>query len=116
MANDEKCTWIGASGTEYTYFVRSLPFTFNPNQDGNYIFSKKNNKGLWVPIYIGQGDLADRVSDGHHKATCIKNKGATHVHVHLNQTEKDRIAEEADLLGRYTNSYAPDGCNEKAGG
>lgn len=31
-----------------------------------------NEKRLRVPIYIGQGDLADRVSDNHHQAAWIK--------------------------------------------
>ena len=116
MADQPKCTWTGKSGTGYTYYVYPLPVTFNPNQDGNYIYSKTNDEDQWVPIYIGEGDLADRISDDHHQAACIKKKGATHVHVHLNQKQKDRTTEEADLLAYYTNAYKPHGCNEKAGG
>ena len=116
MADHEKCIWTGESGKEYTYYIWHLPADFKPHQDGNYIFSKKNDKGRWVPIYIGQGDLADRVSDDHHQAACIKRKGATHVHVHLNPKEEDRTDEESDLLANYTNAYTPTGCNEKEGG
>jgi len=114
MADHEKCTWTGQSGTEYPYFAWELPANFKDDQDGNYIYSKKNDKGRWVPIYIGEGDLADRISDNHHQAGCIKKKGPTHVR--LNQKEKDRTAEEADLLAHYTNAYTPSGCNEKEGG
>jgi hypothetical protein len=116
MATNEKCIWIGESGTQYTYFIHPLPVNFDPNQDGNYIFSKKNENGKWVPIYIGEGDLAERVNDNHHQAACIKRKGATHVHKHLNPIEANRIAEEEDLLARYANAYAPSGCNQKEGG
>lgn len=116
MAEHETCTWRGESGTDYTYYIWTLPADFKANQDGNYILSKRNDKGLWVPIYIGQGDLAERVSNDHHQADCIRKRGATHVHVHLNKQEKDRTAEEADLLARYTNAYKPYGCNEKEGG
>jgi len=116
MANSEKCNWVGTSGTEYTYFIHALPVNFDANQNGNYIFSKKNDRGKWVPIYIGEGDLADRVSDNHHQAACIGRKGATHVHVHLNAVEAHRTAEEQDLLAHYTNAYAPSGCNQKEGG
>jgi len=116
MAEHPTCDWTGASGTGYTYYIYQLPASFNPNQDGNYIFSKKNTEGRWVPLYIGEGDLVSRVSDSHHQAACIKTKGATHAHVHLNGTEKSRKAEEADLLARYTNAYKPNGCNEKPGG
>ncbi len=115
MATNETCDWTGASGKRYTYHVYSLPTSFNVNQNGNYIFAKiVNNR--WVPIYIGQGDLGNRISDNHHQAKCIVNKGATHVHVHLNTTESARTAEESDLLASYTNAYAPNGCNEKSGG
>jgi hypothetical protein len=116
MTERPKCTWRGASGTDYSYFIYSLPFTFNPNQDGNYIYSRLNDQGKWVPIYIGQGDLADRVSDDHHQGACIKKKGATHVHVHLNGSEGDRTSEEADLLARFANAYKPNGCNDREGG
>ena len=116
MAEHPKCTWTGESGTPYEYFIYPLPFTFNRNQDGNYIYSRKNDQGKWVPIYIGEGDLADRIGDEHHQAACIKRRGATHVHAHLNPDEKDRTAEEADLLANYTNAYKPTGCNDKEGG
>lgn len=107
--------WDGQSGAKYTYHVWELPANFKPNQNGNYIYSKLNQDNKWVPIYIGQGDLKDR-SENHHKAGCINRKGATHIHVHLNSREADRLNEEQDLLAHYTNAYQPDGCNEKEGG
>ena len=110
------CVWKGASGTEYTYSIWKLPASLNPGQDGNYIYAKKNAKGRWVPVYIGEGDLAERSGPGHHKAHCIRQKGATHFHCHLKAGAAARRAEEADLLGRYTNAYAPNGCNEQPGG
>jgi hypothetical protein len=116
VADHPTCIWTGASGTPYTYYIWQLPTTFDPNQDGNYIFAKTNSEGKWVPIYIGEGDLASRVSDSHHQVTCIRNKGATHAHVRTNGNEQARKSEEADLLGRYTNAYKPNGCNEKVGG
>jgi hypothetical protein len=116
MPDQLQCIWTGKSGTGYTYFIHPLPVNFDANQDGNYIYTKQNSQGLWVPIYIGQGDLRDRVSDNHHQAACIKKKGATHVHGRLNPKEKERIAEESDLLANYTNAYTPNGCNEKEGG
>jgi hypothetical protein len=69
-----------------------------------------------VPIYVGEGDLADRVSDEHHQAACIRKKGATHVHAHVNKLQKNRTDEETDLLAHYTNAYKPNGCNDKEGG
>jgi hypothetical protein len=113
MAETSSCNWLGASGTSYRYFIHALPASFNANQPGNYIFAKVNSDKKWEPIYIGQGDLGDRVSDNHHKWACIQSKGATHIHVHTTSSENVRTAEEKDLLANYTNAYAPSGCNEK---
>ena len=110
------CTWIGHSEARYEYTVFQLPVSLDPDQDGNYIYAKKNAEGRWVPVYIGEGDLADRSGSGHHKARCIRQNGATHFHCHLNAVLSARRGEEADLLGRYTNAYAPSGCNERPGG
>lgn len=111
----DTCNWTGASGASYVYHIHSNPPYFDPNQDGNYIYAKMIDN-LWYPVYIGEGCLTDRCGNLHHKANCIANKGATHVHAHLNPTEAIRKAEERDLLGRYTNAYAPIGCNDKIGG
>lgn len=115
MAEKPTVNWIGASGKSYTYHVWPLPVDFNPNQNGNYIYSKLSQDNKWIPVYIGQGDLKDR-TEHHHKAACIRSKGATHVHVHTNSVEANRLAEERDLLANYTYAYDPYGCNEKTGG
>lgn len=115
MANPT-CKWIGASGAEYLYYIHPRDEDITAGQMGNYIYSKENAEGKWVPIYIGEGDLCDRCNDSHHQISCIDGKGATHVHMHLNDDESSRNAEESDLLARYTNAYTPDGCNVKPGG
>jgi len=112
MDTEKTCNWIGKSGKSYRYYIWSLPQSFSPNQDGNYIFAKLVNN-LWVPIYIGQGDLGSRIGPYHHKYNCIYSKGVTHVHVHLNTSRESREAEESDLLAYYTNAFYPHGCNEK---
>ena len=106
--------WTGASGKKYGYWSKKLPFSCDPNQDGNYIFCKVVNN-VWVPVYIGQGDINDRVNDRPHY-NCATGKGATHVHVHTNSAEKDRLSEEQDLLAGHPQAYAPTGCNNKTGG
>jgi hypothetical protein len=116
MTAHAECTWTGASGVAYSYFIWELPADFGANQRGNYIFSKRNSTGKWVPIYIGEGDLATRISHSHHQARCLTESGATHVHVHLNPHEDSRKIEEDDLLNNYSNAYKPRGCNERLGG
>lgn len=115
MNKTKTCTWIGKSGKKYKYFVYKLPYSFKEKQDGNYIYAKLVEK-KWRPIYIGQGDLHDRVSDSHHRALCIKTRKTTHVHAHLNPKEQNRISEETDLLQKHTQAYEPTGCNKKPKG
>ena len=110
----ETITWQGASGTAYEYAIFELPISLDPCE-GNYIFCKQSGN-TWYAIYIGEGELSERVSDDHHKASCIEQKGATHVHAHENSNENSRTSEEADLLKQHTEAYAPKGCNEKIGG
>lgn len=111
----DKVDWTGASAAKYTYEIHPLPVTFQPNQDGNYIYTKIVNN-VWCPIYIGEGDLRDRISENHHQADNIASKKATHVHVHLNADKKARTTEETDLLAAHPQAYTPNGCNEKIGG
>src|SRR5581483_12026368 len=112
MANGT-CVWKGASGTNYTFQILPRHPNINAGQFGNYIYAKKNASGYWVPVYIGQGDLSVRCSESHHQLECIDSKGATHIHMHLNSTEADRLNEEKDLLSNYANAYSPNGCNLK---
>jgi hypothetical protein len=112
----ETCAWTGHSGAKYTYLIYPRHPSLGEGQDGNYIYTKLTSERYWVPIYIGQGDLSQRATADHHKIKCIDNKGATHIHLHLNAKEFDRLREEKDLLENYTNAYAPNGCNVKKGG
>lgn len=115
MADTDTCEWAGGSGTKYKYWWHALPFTYKTGQPGNYIYAKIV-QNQWVPIYIGEGDLGERVGPNHHKASCIQQKGATHIHGHTQGDQQARTAEETDLLSNYTQAYAPTGCNEKKGG
>lgn len=105
------CKWKGASGAEYEYFIYVRGTPVDAGKDGNYIYTKKNDKNQWVPVYFGEGDLSNRAGKGHHRSSCIDSKGATHVHMHLNSNKDARRAEEKDLLAHYTNALEPLGCN-----
>lgn len=107
------CDWLGASGTRYRFYVFPVPASFEAGQAGNYIYARRGPDRRWIPVYIGEGDLADRAGPSHHKARCIQRKGATHFHCHLNGGQEARRLEEADLLARYTNAFEPNGCNDR---
>ena len=109
----ETFEWIGVEGQRYTYCVHILPADFVPGKFGNYIFTKKSKSGEWTPIFIGQGELGAKICEDHSQLKCIKEMGATHVHVHANDSEWVRISEEHDLLESYLKVFEPHGCNFK---
>ena len=113
MERKETSEWIGVDGQRYKYQIHNLPTDFNPGERGNYIFAKKTNDGHWIPIYIGQGDLGVMIDKASPQLKCIKEMGATHVHVHPNDSEGVRISEEYDLLESYLKVFKPHGCNFK---
>ena len=99
--------WLGLSGKSYRYIV----FTIDRNLHtvattldavgGNYCFARENPNHSWTPIYFGEtGDLSERFNN-HHKASCIKRKGATHIHVRENTKKSERLVEEKDLNDKW---------------
>ena len=103
--------WEGASGETYGYGVYTLPFSHAPSMKGNYIFAKFIHDS-WHAVYIGQGNIDERINDAIHYKCAIR-KGATHVHVHTNSKEYDRVKEVNDLLNNHHESHEPTGCNVK---
>ncbi len=114
MEKDERCEWIGVDGQRYEYSVHDFYAKFKDGEYGNYIFTKKTNDGHWVPIYIGQGDLGIQIGKTK-QLKCVKEMGATHVHVHKNNNEWVRTSEELDLLENYIKTFEPFGCNYNEG-
>ena len=113
MEEKETFDWIGVDGQRYTYYVHDLPADFKEGKLGNYIFARKSEDGKWIPIYIGQGDLGVQIGTYHLQSKCIKDMGATHVHVHSNDSEWVRMSEEHDLLESHLKVFEPFGCNFK---
>ena len=114
---EEKLLWKGATGYTYQYSVYPTSDVTPPDEDGNYIFCRAeyltNNQIKYNAIYIGQGNLKDRVGDNHHKIDCIREKNPTHVCLRINTNDSDRKAEEEDLLNMHNEAFPPTGCNEQ---
>lgn len=102
--------WKGRFPNKYKYYIYPLPCTFGPEQLGNYIFARVENKA-WVPIFIGCGDL-HVAANFSSEANCARTKGATHFLAHVNGNSHKREQEMEELLKRYTECYKPNGCND----
>lgn len=95
MAN--KCNWTGASGKIYEYEIFPIGIDWN-DVAGNYIFAKQSSPNRWASIYIGETEsFKDRLPN-HNQLPCIRRNEGTHIHAHVNQDSRARLAEEVDLL------------------
>ena len=115
MVERQTCTWTGASGRKYVYDVYR-PHQRVTQQPGNFIYAKMDDRNRWIPIYIGQGDLTQGAAVEQDRLACIEEKGATHVHLHVNFDKEDRLAEEKDLLDNFPQAFVPNGCNAEPRG
>jgi hypothetical protein len=109
-SNDEVAERLRSLGRYRSIFFK------NDLNSGRICPVRISGESLWVPVYIGQGDLSKRATTDHHRIRCIDSKGATHVHLQLNAKKDDRLAEEQDLLANYTNALMPEGCNVSSKG
>ena len=95
-------TWTGASGAKYTYTIYGLGTSFN-SVGGNYMFVRLDSNGKYSSLYVGQTeDLAQRLTPSHHKWPCATRNGMTHIAAHTNSSEARRLAEEQDLLAKFS--------------
>lgn len=101
--------WPGSSKRNYRYWIFPLNQVFNPSQPCNYIFARKNQAGLWEPVYIGEASDIQERFDTHEKWPSINLHGATHVMAHTTLGGKAvRLAEETDLRQNW---WTP--CNDQ---
>lgn len=111
-----KIAWPTTNGNSLEFTGYPIDTNFTAGQFGNYIFAKfTNNNNTCLAVYIGEGDIKDRVTD-HLKKGCVTKKGATHIFVRLNNNEKGRFDDETKLLIGNPEAYEPTGCNVKEGG
>ena len=96
----ETIDWEGLSGQRYTYGIYPISETFKAAA-GNYIFAKETAPGRFRPIYIGQTENLNERLENHHKESCARRHGATHIHAHLNSVKADRLREERDLIAMW---------------
>ena len=94
----------GASGKKYTFYVYPYGQTFKA-VGGVYAITRAtpNPKGgnLHKIIYVGHsGNLSERFDD-HHKEDCFKRNQANQHCVLVEESEKARLAIEADLIAAY---------------
>jgi len=108
--NQHACSFHGASGADYNYYVFSPNFKPDDNRFYNYLFASLSPEGSWIPLFIGQGDLQQYLSDQAHVQEVALN-GATHVLAHVSPHEQQRRMEALDMLASHPQAHAFSGCN-----
>lgn len=91
---------LGASGQKYTFSIYPIGINFKA-VGGIYYISRRADKGNHSSIYIGEtGDLSERF-DNHHKSDCFEKYKANCISVYANDSRKERLAIEQDLIANY---------------
>jgi hypothetical protein len=109
----EEVEWTGGSGRTYTFVVVPWPAPIDFGVvDGNYICARQTKNGEWIPIYIGEGDLAAPGAHSHPSYDLLIERDVTHFHCHINNDPAARRREAQDLLAGQTLAFVPGGCNE----
>jgi len=93
--------WVGESGTQYPYKIHPLDARFQA-VPGTYIYAGQSEDGTWVPVYIAQTRNLMQRLEGHVSMEEAREKGATHIHVHISTTgQAARCYEEHDLVNHW---------------
>jgi len=109
----EEADWTGSSGRTYTFVVVPWPAPLDFGVvDGNYICARQTVNGEWIPVYIGEGDLAAPCAETHPSFDQLLEREVTHFHCHINNDPASRRREARDLLSGHTLALMPTGCNE----
>lgn len=105
ISTDSTLNVTGKSGTVYSFYLHPIGTSYK-KIGGVYFFVKKTADS-YTPIYVGiTNDLSERFDD-HHKMSCIKKNGATHLLTRAEEDEKKRQTIEKDILLAINTS-----CNE----
>lgn len=100
MAEANKITANGASGTSYEFWV--YPWGTPMRAIGGvYLVLKKSMNGKYDVLYVGQtADLSERF-DNHHKKPCFDRNDKTHIATRAESSEQKRLDIETDLVRNY---------------
>jgi hypothetical protein len=85
----DTCIWTDLLGNKYTYSIYTMAASWN-DVDGNYIFTSIQD-GVWVPLYMGQGNFKTRMTAQHECWAPAMRLGATHVHAHTHKNSVTRL-------------------------
>ena len=97
-AEERKIIWQGKSGTNYEYWIFQIGVAFEAAA-GNFIFAQETSPHKWKPVYIGQ---TKNLKDITENLPLLNRSDITHIHAHINTDEASRLAEEVDLIDKWS--------------
>jgi hypothetical protein len=93
-------SFSGASGTDYSYGVFPQDFAPQDKQFYNYMFANLSPEGRWNPLFIGEGNLKQYLSD-QARIRNVAHSYSTHVLAHISPDAQRRRMETSDMLVSY---------------
>lgn len=102
--------WQGYSDKEYEYAIYPVTENHFLNFPGNFIFTHKNEEDIFIPLYIAHTLHLQHTISSIKKLDVFRQHRFSHIHMHVNWSDSDRLAEVKDLI----NAWNPP-CNKLLG-
>jgi hypothetical protein len=98
---DRLIDWQGNSGKSYEYSIFPISEKQFPRKPGNYIFAQEMESGIFKPLYIAHSIQLQHEIEFIKSNIILKQLGLTHIHLHINWSDTDRLLEVKDLISEW---------------
>lgn len=101
MARIGDTSFFRVSRTVYKFGVFNPTSVFKDRVAAVYVFAVTNDKGQHKPIYVGETNQLGIEIPRQKALPVIKERGAAHICVHLDDDEMSRRSKMSDLIAYY---------------
>ena len=104
---ERRIDWKGHSNKEYLYSIYPVTENHFPNLPGSFIFTNEIESGVFLPIYIAHTLHLQHEISFIKRLEIFKRHSLSHIHIHINWSDTDRLIEVKDLIRAWNPS-----CNQ----
>ncbi len=99
---NENVTYIGKTGTKYSFRLFTHETVFSEKSGGVYLFGKRTDNptggGLITKLYFGKAKIFNERLDNHEKWDAAKKLGCNCIGIHATGSESISLTVEEDIL------------------
>jgi hypothetical protein len=98
VQSENLITWQGYSDKEYAYAIYPVTENHFLNFPGSFIFTHINEDDTFLPLYVAHTLHLQHTISSIKKLEMFRQHGLSHIHIHVNWSDSDRLAEVKDLI------------------